>query len=63
MANDPIVCCVCGSPDWVAASPGDEGGRSTGDGQGVLLFQPAVEVPTLAWCQIHWPWLQGRHAE
>jgi hypothetical protein len=53
----PIVCCVpdCAG-DWCACAPGTEADDAR---QGNLfVIAPAAEVPLVAWCAIHLPWLR-----
>lgn len=47
--------CACGSPDWIAASPGTIE-ITTGDDPNVLLLKPIPAVPSAAWCIACWPW-------
>jgi hypothetical protein len=50
----PLVCAVCGSPDWIAALPGSEALYAPG---GILL---RAEVPRSCWCLPHWKQLLER---
>ena len=48
----PIMCCLCGSPEWFRCSPGqsDRASHLTPDQrQSVLLF-PTEDVPMVAYC-------------
>lgn len=46
-----IVCCVCGSAEWLGCAPGTEAEeRQQGN---LLLLNPAPEIPLKAWCAKH----------
>jgi hypothetical protein len=49
-----LLCCVCGSPDWMAVSPGTATDASRFLSDAVTEIRPTDEVPTRAWCLDHW---------
>lgn len=50
----PIRCTRCGSPDVISIAPGQAEERT--DAGGILV---AREVPPIAWCINHAPWVRG----
>ena len=50
----PLYCCVCGSPDWMAVSPGTAPNATRFLDPSVAEIVPADEEATVAWCLDHW---------